>query len=182
MQWSKFAVMIILCCLISACGDANKNQSQSEKNEGYYQYEAIFLPKDEIVAAFKKVSSNYPKYTVTPKNYHVTTEFKPKEKHENFYGEVVKIHITAYAYGEITDAEGKILSSNEGFSVEVSSENENLQELLDSYKKHWHITGSYTEAGKYTENLDFAAAAPLDITIFGTFGIADSDDNIFTGG
>ena len=50
-----------------------------------------------------------------------------------------------------------------------------MQELLDSYEKRWHITGSYTTGAKYTEYLDFSDASPVDFTITGRFGKCDSD-------
>ncbi|MBQ6518082.1 MAG: hypothetical protein IJI14_05135 [Anaerolineaceae bacterium] len=62
----------------------------------------------------------------------------------------------------------------------ISSKNEEMQRLIDSYDRNWHITGSYTEAAKYTGQFDFSNAAPLDITLEGTFGLADSDGNIIT--
>ena len=52
--------------------------------------------------------------------------------------------------------------------------------LIDSYDKVMHITGSYSAEGYYTEFLDWSKMTPMDITLTGTFGGADSDENFFT--
>jgi hypothetical protein len=53
-----------------------------------------------------------------------------------------------------------------------------MQALIDNTDKNWHITGSYTGAAKYTEQLNFSDSTPVDITLEGVFGVADSDGNI----
>ena len=156
------------------------HQSDAEKARGYYYYEAIFLDKDEVLKAFKQAAPDYPKNDLTPPEFHVTTAFQPEEKHTSLYGTKVTVHIVGYASGTVHRDDGAGESSNEGFLVELSTDNEEMQALLDSYDKVWHITGSYSAEGYYTEFLDWSKTTPMDITVTGTFGGADSDENFFT--
>ena len=156
------------------------HQSDAEKARGYYYYEAIFLDKDEVLKAFKQAAPDYPKNALTPPEFHVTTAFKPEEKHTSLYGTKVTVHITGYTSGTVRRDDGAGESSNEGFLVELSTDNGEMQELLDSYDKVMHITGSYSVEGYYTEFLDWSKMTPMDITLTGTFGGADSDENFFT--
>ncbi len=156
------------------------HQSDAEKSRGYYYYEAIFLDKDEVLNAFKQAAPDYPKNDLTPPEFHVTTAFQPEEKHTSLYGTKVTVHIVGYASGTVHRDDGAGESSNEGFLVELSTDNEEMQALLDSYDKVWHITGSYSAEGYYTEFLDWSKTTPMDITVTGTFGGADSDENFFT--
>ena len=84
------------------------------------------------------------------------------------------VHIIGYTSGAVQGPEKDLISENEGFLVEVSSADEDMQSLLDTINKVWHITGSYTGAAKYTGQLDFSNAKPIDLTIEGVFGIADT--------
>lgn len=156
------------------------HQSAAEKARGYYYYEGVFLDFDEIKAAFLKAEPDYPKNELTPPEFHVTTAFQPEEKHTSLYGTKVTVHIVGYASGTVRRDDGAGESSNEGFLVELSTDNEEMQALLDSYEKVWHITGSYSAEGYYTEYLDWDNTTPMDITVTGTFGGADSDENFFT--
>ena len=164
----------------TAATSGKGHQSDTEKSRGYYYYEAIFLDKDTVLKAFKQAAPDYPKNDFTPPEYHVTTAFKPEEKHTSLYGTKVTVHITGYTSGTVYRDDGAGESSNEGFLVELSTDNEEMQELLDSYDKVMHITGSYSAEGYYTEYLDWDKAVPMDITLTGTFGGADSDENFFT--
>ena len=156
------------------------HQSDAEKARGYYYYEAIFLDKDEVLNAFRQAAPDYPKNDLTPPEFHVTTAFQPEEKHTSLYGTKVTVHIVGYASGTVHRDDGAGESSNEGFLVELSTDNEEMQALLDSYDKVWHITGSYSAEGYYTEFLDWSKTTPMDITVTGTFGGADSEENFFT--
>lgn len=156
------------------------HQSDAEKARGYYYYEAIFLDQDEVLKAFKQAAPDYPKNDLTPPEFHVTTAFQPEEKHTSLYGTKVTVHIVGYTSGTVHRDDGAGESSNEGFLVELSTDNEEMQALLDSYDKVWHITGSYSAEGYYTEFLDWSKTTPMDITVTGTFGGADSDENFFT--
>ena len=174
---SILTVLAVTAVSFSLAGwqSAEKHQSSEELAEGYYWYEAVFLDKEKAADIFRSISENYPDYEILPHSFHVTTEFKPEKRHKSLYGMPVSVHITGYVSGPVRDEDGHILSYNEGVLVEVTSENEEMQELLTSLDKIWHITGSYTESAKYTEYLDFSNAKPVDITIEGTFGIGDSD-------
>ena len=155
------------------------HQSAAEKARGYYYYEGVFLDFDEIKAAFLKAEPDYPKNEVTPPDFHVTTAFQPEEKHTSLYGTKVTVHIVGYASGIVRRNDGAGESSNEGFLVELSTDNEEMQALLDSYEKVWHITGSYSAEGYYTEYLDWSKITPMDITVTGTFGGADSNEDFY---
>ena len=156
------------------------HQSDAEKARGYYYYEAIFLDKDEVLNAFRQAAPDYPKNDLTPPEFHVTTAFQPEEKHTSLYGTKVTVHIVGYASGIVRRNDGAGESSNEGFLVELSTDNKEMQDLIDSYDKVMHITGSYSAEGYYTEFLDWSKTTPMDITVTGTFGGADSDENFFT--
>ena len=73
------------------------------------------------------------------------------------------------------------ITSNEGFKVEVTSENKELAAYLDSLNKNYHITGAYKDGAKYTEYIDFSAGDPMDVYITGTFGGFYSDSTIDLG-
>ena len=133
-----------------------------------------------MTKAFKKANKQFPTFGVCPPEFHVTTEFMPAEKHNDLYGTKVTVHIIGYASGSVYDEEEDVTSENEGFLVELSTDSEDMQKLLDSYDKTWHVTGSYTAGGKYTEQLDWSKAKPMDLTLTGTFGGADSDENFYT--
>ena len=173
-----FLVMSIVCCSFAGCGNTRNSQSPQEESEGYYWYEAIFLQTEDVEKAFKTVSDQFPLYKYVPDDFHVTTKYKPETKHENLYGTAVTVHITGYVSGMVHDTEEDFVSENEGLLVEVSSTNEEMQALIDSIERTWHITGSYSGAAKYTNYLDFSSAVPMDITIKGVFGMADSEGNV----
>lgn len=164
----------------TAATSEKKHQSDAEKARGYYYYEAIFLDIDAVKSAFRQAEPNHPKYDHTPPEYHVTTAFQPEEKHTSLYGTKVTVHIIGYTSGKVQREDGAGESMNEGFLVEVSSDNEEMQALLDSCEKVWHITGSYSEEAYYTEFLDWSKIIPFDLTLTGTFGGADSEENFFT--
>ena len=179
----RTAVILCLCLSLCGCGSSggrqdqqeNAHKSRQEEEEGYYYYEGIFLSAEDVTEAFRSASDHYPRYPVVPEEFHVTTEFLPAATHENLYGTEVTVHITGYIYGTAKDKTGDPASDNEGFVVELQSEDAEMQELLNSFEKNWHITGSYTIGAKYTEYLDFSEASPVDFTITGTFGKCDSD-------
>lgn len=181
--FSFFAAILIVsavCCFLTGFQEGPKHQSEQELAEGFYWYEAVILRTEDAESAFRMAADDFLKYEIIPDIFHVTTEYKPEKKHEYLYGSAVSVHITGYLFGPVLDEENNVLSYNEGVSVVISSENEDMQTLIDSYDRNWHITGSYTEAAKYTGQLDFSNATPLDITLEGTFGLADSDGNIIT--
>ncbi len=174
-------IVLCFCLALFGCGsqtDEVKHQSQEELESGYYYYEGVFLSTEEVTKAFQSASEDFPRYTVVPKIFHITTEYMPAVTHENLYGAEVTVHITGYKYGTSTDETDGSTSENEGFKVEVASEDPEMQALLDSIDKNWHITGSYTTAARYTKYMDFSDADPVDLTLTGTFGWCDSDDKL----
>ena len=55
-----FLAMIAVCCFFVGCGSSSNNLSPLEQEEGYYWYEAIFLQKDDVEAAFRTASDHSP--------------------------------------------------------------------------------------------------------------------------
>ena len=141
-----FLAMIAVCGFFIECGSSSNHLSPLEQEEGYYWYEAIFLQKDDVEAAFRTASDHFPNYEYVPDDFHVTTQFKPDPKHESLYGTAVTVHITGYTTGAVQAPEGDLISENEGFLVEVSSSGQ----------------------------LDFSNAMPIDLTIEGVFGLGDT--------
>ena len=175
-------ILLMSVVLLAACSankDAPAHQSQIEKDEGYYYYESILLDKDEVTKVFKEMNPDFPSFDVCPPEFHVTTEFMPSEKHNELYGTKVNVHIIGYTSGTVHDDADDVTSQNEGFIVELSADNEDMQKYLDSLDKTWHVTGSYTAGGKYTENLDWSKAKAMDVTLTGTFGGADSNEEFY---
>lgn len=184
------AVLLSLIMLLALAGCSAKpaeteattgsgHQSAAEKARGYYYYEGVFLDTDEVKKAFLQAEPDYPKNELTPPEFHVTTAFQPEEKHTSLYGTEVTVHIIGYASGTVHREDGAGESTNEGFLVEVSSDDADMQALLDSYEKVWHITGSYSAEGYYTEYLDWSKTTPMDVTLTGTFGGADSNEQFY---
>ena len=176
--FQKVTAFILTCSVIwtlTVCGSSEKHQSPQEQAEGYYWYEAVLLEKEEVEQTFRMISDRYPQYEFVPDYFHVTTQYKPEPKHEGLYGSPVTVHIIGYANGSVWDMQEKISSDNEGLLVELLSADEEMQDLIDSCDKVWHITGSYSGAAKYTGQLDFSHIIPIDKTIEGVFGMADSD-------
>ena len=177
----RTVIVLVLCFTLfgfSSSADEVKHKSKEELEIGYYYYEGIFLSTEEVTAAFRSVSDEFPRYPVISEPFHITTEYMPDTTHDNLYGTEVTVHITGYKYGTSKDESDGSTSENEGFKVEVTSENSKMQELLDSIDKNWHITGSYTTAARYTKYMDFSDAEPVDFKLTGTFGWCDSDDNL----
>lgn len=152
--------------------DKNSNNKGAD-NQGFYRYEAIFLNNDEILSLFNSIRNMVP-YCFITENFHVTTEFMPSELHEQWYGEKVSVRITDYKSQKVI-ADNGIITANEGFKVFLSSENKSLLSYLNSLNKNFHITGSYQDAAKYTEQIDFRDGKKLNIEIIGIYGYCDSN-------
>jgi len=174
----SFLLACSVLLVLPVCGSSEKHQSAQELSEGYYWYEAVFLDTEDVQKAFSTASDSYPKYEIVPDHFHVTVQYKPEPRHEDLYGTPVTVHITGYASGTVQDPQENMTSENEGLQVELLSADEGMQALIDNTDKNWHITGSYTGAAKYTEQLNFSDSTPVDITLEGVFGVADSDGNI----
>ena len=173
-----FVPIMVLILALVGCTQANEPDESSPAEEVIY--EAIFLDNDEITDLFTSVRGETAPFENVTKDYHVTTEFMPEEAHPDWYGEQVSVHITAYAVQDIEMDDGK-MTSNEGFKVEVTSENKELASYLDALNKNYHITGAYKDGAKYTEYIDFSAGDPMDTYIVGTFGGYYSDGTINLG-
>ena len=177
----RVMVTFLMCALLlalSGCNKTREHQSPQEKALGYFWYEAVFLDYKDVENAFIEASGRFPKYEYVPYTFHVSTSFMPDPKHEELYGTPVTVHIIGYANGSIQDVQENTTSDNEGLLVELSSTDKRMQALIDSTDMTYHITGSYTGGGKYTDQLDFANGTPLDITIEGVFGMSDNDGNV----
>ena len=144
-------------------------------------YEAIFLDNDEISNLFTEVRGEAAPFDKVTKDFHVTTAFMPETAHPQWYGAKVTVHITAYAVQDVKADDGST-TSNEGFKAEVTSDNKELNEYLESLGKNYHITGAYKDGAKYTEYVDFSQGEPMDVTVTGTFGGSMSDGVIDLGG
>ena len=132
------------------------------------RYEAVYLNYDELQNLLQEIRGDapYPKHSNNP---HVTIAFNPEEDARDLYGQKVDVHIIGYKAGEVSDDNGGT-TSVEGLKVELVTENEAMAAYIARFEKNFHITGSYVDGAKYTENLDFSDMQPLDYTLTGTFG------------
>lgn len=151
----------------------NKSNNKDFDNQDIYRYEAIFLNNDEILSLFNSIRKTMP-YTFITTNFHVTTEFMPSKLHEQWYGEKVSVRITAYKSQKVI-ADNGMITANEGFKVVLSSKNKSLSSHLSSLNKNFHITGSFKDAAKYTEQIDFSDGKKMNIEIVGIYGYCDSN-------
>ena len=163
-------------------GDSSAEQNaDADQNAATVVYEAIFLDNDEISNLFTEVRGETAPFDKVTKDFHVTTAFMPETAHSQWYGAKVTVHITAYAVQDVKADDGST-TSNEGFKAEVTSDNKELNEYLESLGKNYHITGAYKDGAKYTEYVDFSQGDPMDVTVTGTFGGSMSDGVIDLGG
>lgn len=137
--------------------------------------EGIFLDNEAISAAFEQVRGEAPYQQVT-KDYHVTTTFFPEKVAGDLYGKEVEVKIIGYKAGAV-DTDGGT-TYNEGFKVELHTDDKDMAAYLESHARNFHITGSFAANPGYTEYMDFSDAEPLDITVKGTFGAYLDDDTI----
>ena len=149
--------------------ESNAESSEDDSSEDIVVYEAIFLDNDEISELFCSVRGETAPFENVTTDFHITTEFLPEDTHMDWYGETISVHITGYTVQDVEMEDGQ-MTSNEGFKAEVSSENQKLNEYLESLGKNYHITGAYKDAPKYTGYIDFSDAEPVDFTVTGTFG------------
>ena len=174
----KFALGLISVLLIlSLVGCGAEAETADTAAEATVVYEALFLDNDEITDLFESVRGETAPFENVTQDFHVTTEYMPAEAHPEWYGEEVNIHITAYAVQEIEMEDGQ-MTENEGFKVEVSTDNEELEAYLMSLNKNFHITGAYKDGAKYTEYIDFSEGDPMDVYTTATFGGYYTDGTI----
>ena len=101
-------------------------------------------------------------------NQHVTHVFRPSTVDKSFLGKKVAVKLLGYANDGV----------NEGYSVSVSSADENLHEALKSILVP-HITLSVSESGKPvdTQKLDFKPVDKCE-TIIGSYGVFCDDGRV----
>lgn len=179
----KIFLIFVLGSLLYGCGAQPEaitdTRSEEEKSEGDYWYEAVFLDKDTLDGIFSEVRGEVP-YSCFNGEYHVTTAFKPEPKQEALYGKPVLVKLTVYKDGETQTDEGKT-THNEGFLAEVTSDDAEMQEFLDSLDVLWHVTGTYEDNAKYTAAIDFSDGLPVEKTVAGVFGCGYSDGTVDLG-
>ena len=173
-NWKMYVLSIVLVFILSGCGVDHAENTTGDSQTSDVIYEGAFLDNDEIADLFASVRGEEAPFANVTKDYHVTTEYMPEQTHRDWYGETINVHITAYAVQEVAMDDGQ-MTSNEGFKVDVTSENEELNEYLQSLGKNYHITGAYQDGAKYTEYIDFSKGEAVDVSVEGTFGGYCSD-------
>lgn len=90
---------------------------------------------------------------------HVTFAYRPTEVDTALFGETVRVKITGYGNN----------GSNEGFKVELSSDNAKISSLIEMIDVP-HITLSISGKSKsvYTKDLEYCKICPIEI--IGLFG------------
>ena len=161
---------------------SQESQSQSQESQTKAQeatetkavYEAVFLDNAQISDLFAQARGSNAALAKVPSDYHITTAFQPETAHPEWYGQTVNVHITTYAMQEVKMDDGT-LTENEGFKVELTSDNEQLNSYLASLNKNFHITGSSKDAPRWTEKIDFSQGQPFEANATGTFGAYMTD-------
>ena len=102
-------------------------------------------------------------------NTHITFVYKPSVSYESLFGEEVRVMVTGYGIND----------ENEGLAVKLSSDNAELNELINRIEVP-HITLSVSSHGesKNTRYLTFSEIEPFEIV--GKFGGYFSDGNTVT--
>ena len=93
---------------------------------------------------------------------HMTTEFRPKESHEDLYGEFVVLHASKYS----------IDIYNEGYYIDrIVTNNDELKKIFNEVSIP-HVTLSTSVDGKPvdTAKLDFDKGIPIDIYLPAKYG------------
>ena len=121
-----------------------------------YIYTGVFF-NNETSEMLRRFNSK--KLARETKALHVTVLYKPSDAHEELFGSEVEIEVTGYGCN----------NENEGLSCKVTSENPEMQLLLDTIEVP-HITLAVSERGKAvnTRFLDFAK--PASFRCKGTYG------------
>ena len=166
-----FLTLFLSLAALSACqntADSNVSLPSSSPDIAYVVYEAVFVDNEQIAALFNEVRGE-PPYAKLTADYHVTTAFLPEEDARELYGREVTVLITGYKAGEITADDGTV-TQNEGFKVELVSNDPEMVAYLAEHAANFHITGSFTDKAKYTGYLDFSDAEVLEYSVTGTFG------------
>ena len=180
------SALIIITLVLSSCASADTDSASSANAENAdavasdeVVYEAVFVDNELIANLFSEVRGDAP-YANESADYHVTTAFRPEEESRELYGMPVTVHITGYKAGDVTTDDG-VVTQNEGFKAELSSDDPGMSAYIESHLTNFHITGSYADAAKYTEYLDFSDAESLDCYVEGTFGAFLGDGSVTYG-
>ena len=160
---------------------SQESQTQAqEATETKAVYEAVFLDNAQIGDLFAQARGSNAALAKVPSDYHITTAFQPETAHPEWYGQKVDVHITTYAMQEVKTDDGTP-TENEGFKVELTSENEQLNSYLASINKNFHVTGSYKDFAICTNYIDFSEGQPFEATVTGTFGAYMTDGSVKLG-
>ena len=143
---------------------------------GQYYYEAFFLNNEEVLDLLNQIRGDQP-FEYQTEDFHVTAIYMPSELHSQWYGEKVKVHLYSHRIEEIEDDNGDP-TTNEGFGVEIITDDKELEDFVIGLYKNLHITGSYEDEAKYTEKVDFSGGEPVDITLEATFGLGYEDGTL----
>ena len=158
---------------------AEASQTQ-ESTEIKAVYEAIFLDDEQISDLFTQARGGNAALAKVPEEYHITIAYQPETAHPEWYGQKVTVSITTYAMQEVKTDDGTP-TENEGFKVELTSENEQLNSYLASINKNFHVTGSYKDFAICTNYIDFSEGQPFEATVTGTFGAYMTDHTVKLG-
>lgn len=93
---------------------------------------------------------------------HMTTEFRPKESHEDLYGEFVILHASKYSFD----------INNEGYYIDrIVTDNVELKKIFNEVSVP-HVTLSTSVDGKPmdTAKLDFSKGIPIDTYLPAKYG------------
>ena len=136
------------------------------------KYTAFFVKKQDILSALKKIGGGdgLGNFIDAP---HITTSYHPTEVNTSLFGKQVDIIIDGYGKNE----------TNEGFSVTIKSNDEEVQKEIDKITKNDsipHITTSISDGAKAvnTRYLDFEPVKKMRIK--GTFGCYTMDGKVIT--
>lgn len=141
-------------------------------------YEGFFIKNNEKLNSIIKELRNTHKTKAlknTPTDFHVTTEFLPKNLHKELYGVTVKIKIRKYKLCKTLKTK-KGVTANEGVSVEIITQDKNIKKLLSSINKNWHITASFDDGAKYTNDIDFTDGYECEYEVEAVFGGYDNEE------
>lgn len=164
----------------SGSEESSSKPQASGENDNYAPanvvYEGIFLDNEQIDSYFRQVRGEAPFGNIT-KDFHVTTLFFPEKDSRALYGKEIEVHIIGYKAAEVKTENGGT-TSNEGFKVELKSDDNEMTSYLVRNDRSFHITGAYMDNPGYTVNIDFSDSQPLDFTVIGTFGAYLDNDTI----
>lgn len=131
-------------------------------------YEGIFFDNKSIKNAFE-ITRGECTLKSEPSDYHVTTVYAPKQLSSHLYGEKVIVTCTKYKLDNNLFTKEGALTANEGFKVELSTNNSELATMLANIDKNWHITGSFNDKAVYTNDINFEDGMEVSFSFEGIF-------------